>query len=59
MKEEKQKTPSGCHAEAGTESRGMHGVQTCMGIKQPCGSTNRKGGLANAYCLAEQHEHGL
>ena len=32
MKEEKQKTPSGCHAEIGTESRGMHGVQTCMGI---------------------------
>ena len=32
MKEEKQKTPSGCHAEVGTESRGMHGVQTCMGI---------------------------
>ena len=32
MKEEKQKTPSGCHAEAGTESRGTHGVQTCMGI---------------------------
>ena len=32
MKEEMQKTHSGCHAEAGTESRGMHGVQTCMGI---------------------------
>ena len=32
MKEEKQKTLNGCHAEAGTESRGMHGVQTCMGI---------------------------
>lgn len=32
MKEEKQKTLSGYHAEAGTASRGMHGVQTCMGI---------------------------
>ena len=32
MKEEKQKTREGCHAETGTESRGMHGVQTCMGI---------------------------
>ena len=32
MKEGMQKTPSGCHAEAGTESRGKHGVQTCMGI---------------------------
>ena len=32
MKEEKQKTLSGCHAEGGTESRGTHGVQTCMGI---------------------------
>ena len=32
MKEEMQKTPSGCHAEVRTESRGMHGVQTSMGI---------------------------
>ena len=32
MKEEMQKTLSDCHAEAGTESRGTHGVQTCMGI---------------------------
>ena len=32
MQEETQKTLSGCHAEAGTESRVMHGVQTCMGI---------------------------
>ena len=55
MKEEKQKTLSGCHAEAGTEFRAAYGVQTCMGIieKQPCGSTNRKGRLANAYCLAK------
>ena len=32
MKEEMQKTLSGCHAEVGTESRGTYGVQTCMGI---------------------------
>ena len=32
MKEEMQKTEKGCHAEIGTESRGMRGVQTCMGI---------------------------
>ena len=32
MKEEKQKTLSGCHAEAGTEFRAAYGVQTCMGI---------------------------
>ena len=28
MKEGKQKTEKGCHAEVRTESRGMHGVQT-------------------------------
>lgn len=32
MKEGKQKTPSGYHVELGTESRVMHGVQTCIGI---------------------------
>ena len=32
MKEEMQKTEKDCHVEVGTESRGMHGVQTCMGI---------------------------
>ena len=32
MKEEMQKTGKGCHAEVGTESRGMYGVQACMGI---------------------------
>ena len=32
MKEGMQKTPSVCHVEAGTESRGKHGVQTYMGI---------------------------
>lgn len=32
MKEEMQKTRSGCHAEVGTESRDMRGVQTYMGI---------------------------
>ena len=32
MEERKQKTEKGYHAEAGTESRGTCGVQTCMGI---------------------------
>ena len=32
MEERKQKTQKGYHAEAGTESRGTYGVQTCMGI---------------------------
>ena len=32
MEEGKQKTQKGYHAEAGTESRGTYGVQTCMGI---------------------------
>ena len=32
MKEGKQKTSDGCHAEVGTEARGKHGVQTCMGM---------------------------
>ena len=32
MKEEMQKTRSGCHTEVGTESRDMRGVQTYMGI---------------------------
>ena len=32
MEEGKQKTQKGYHAEAGTESRGTCGVQTCMGI---------------------------
>ena len=32
MKEEMQKTLTDCHANVGTESRDMHGVQTFMGI---------------------------
>ena len=32
MKEEMQKTFTDCHADVGTESRDMHGVQTFMGI---------------------------
>lgn len=32
MKEEMQKTRSGCHADVGTESRDMRGVQAYMGI---------------------------
>ena len=34
MKEEMQKTGKGCHVEVRTESRGIHGVQTCMGITE-------------------------
>ena len=31
MNEEMQKTGKGCHTEVGAESRGMYGVQACMG----------------------------
>ena len=57
MKEGKQKTLSGCHAEAGTESRDTYGVQICMGIiESNLVEVPIVKGDFNAYCLAKQHE---